>query len=384
MAKKRIPLFDLKLPRSTIHQVSKTLESGWLTTGKNARQFEAELASYLGVRHAAAVNSATAGLYLALQIMGAGGREVITTPFTFVATAEAILQVGAVPIFADIDPETLLIDPDEVLRKVNERTVCVLPVDIAGHPADYARLKRICGEVQVPIVSDASHALGASYRGKSVPKFADIAVYSFHATKNLTCAEGGLVASRHKAVVEKIRLLARHAMTSNAYQRRQKGVSRYDVVDLGYKGNLSDIHAAIGLGQFARFDSNQLKRTRIADRYMRNLSQFEEFLLLPVVRPKVVHAWHLFIVRLRTSRLRITRNRFIQLMAERGVECGLHYRPIYELSFYKQLGLSGRFFPNTAYAGRRVTSLPLYPELRLKDVDYVCECIGDIIRLHRR
>ena len=137
-------------------------------------------------------------------------------------------------------------------------------------------------------------------------------------------------------------------------------------------------------GQFARFEHNQLKRRRIAERYKKNLGQFEDYLRLPVVRPKVVHAWHLFIVRLNTSRLKITRNRFMQHMAERGVECGLHYRPIYELSFYKQLGLSGRFFPNTAYAGGRVMSRPLYPELRLKDVDYVCECIGDIIRTHRR
>jgi dTDP-4-amino-4,6-dideoxygalactose transaminase len=384
MSIRHIPLFDLKLSRQTVRQVRQTLESGWLTTGSKTGEFEKRIAAMLGVRYAAALSSGTAGLYLVLQSIGAAGREVITTPFTFIATVETIFQTGAVPIFADIDPETLTIDPDEVLRKITEKTACILAVDIAGHPVDYDRLQKVASEFSIPLISDASHAFGATYRGKSIPKFSDAAVYSFHATKNLTCGEGGAVVSKFKPLVEKIRLLSRHAMTAGAYQRRRKGIWKYDVVDLGYKGNLSDVHASIGLGELERFGKNQMKREQIARRYVKNLMRLSDFLWLPVTWRHVAHAWHLFIIRLQVSRLSIDRNQFIALMAERGIECGVHYRPIYDLKFYKQMGLSGRIFPNVTYAARRVVSLPIYPELRMGDVDYICEAVADVVKSHRR
>ncbi len=385
MKKRNIPLYDLKLSAGTKKQVNAVMSSGWLSTGPNARELEKQVAKLDRVRYATAVTSATAGLQLALEAVGARkGTEVITSPFTFCATAEAILRSEAIPVFADIDPATLNLDPDEVSRKITSKTLCVMPVDIAGHLADYKSLSTICTKHRLPLIADASHSLGASYRRKSVAQLADAAIHSLQATKNVTSAEGGIVASRHKQLIERIQLLSRHAMTSNAYQRRQANKWEYDVVGLGFKANLSDIHAAVGLGQLAVFEKNQAKRARIAARYLKGLAGLEESLELPPEDNAYRHAWHLFIVRLHLSRLKISRDRFIKLMALEGVQCGVHYKPLFEMSYYRQLGFLPRYFPNAAYAGQRVVTLPMFPHLALADVDYVCEKVKRIIGKYGR
>ena len=385
MKKNNIPLFDLKLSAQTRKQVNDVVSSGWLSSGPLVKKLEKQVAGLCHVRYAAAVSSATAGLQMTLEALGARkGTEVITSPFTFCATAEAILRAEAVPVFADIDPATLNIDPDEVARKITSKTLAVMPVDIAGHPADYRRLAPMCKKHRLPLIADASHALGAAYRGKSVAQVADAAVHSLQATKNATSAEGGVVASRHKALVERVQLLARHAMTSNAYQRKKANRWEYDVVGLGFKANLSDIHAAVGLGQLAVFEKNQLRRSRIADRYMKGLSGLEDYLELPPQEKAYSHAWHLFIIRLHLSRLKISRDRFIREMAQAGVQCGVHYKPLFDMTYYRQLGFLPRYFPNAAYAGQRVITLPMYPHLTNAEVDFVCESVRQIIRKHAR
>jgi len=385
MARERIPLFDLKLPAESLRQVKGVLASGWLNTGPKAAQFEKSIAAMVGVRYAVALNSATSGLQLVLEALGAGpGREVITTPFTFAATAASIIRAGAMPVFADIDPATLTIDPDEVARKITSRTVCVLPVDVAGHPADYPKLCDICDHKRVPLVADAAHSLGAAIGRKSVARFVDAAVHSFQATKNLTTADGGMVVTRHKIIAERVRLLSQHAMTANAYQRQKAGRWAYDVLAPGLKANLTDVHAAIGLGQLASFEKSQGRREKIAARYFRNLADLSDFVALPEVRDGYRHAWHLFIVRLHLSRLSIRRARFIELMADAGIECGVHYQPLFEMSFYRGLGFTPRDFPNTASAGKQVVSLPMYPLLTSVQVDRVCESIRKIVTRCRR
>lgn len=380
MKKRNIPLFDLKLSAETKKQVNGVLSSGWLSSGPKGRELEKRVARLVHVRYAAAVSSATIGLQMALEAIGARkGTEVITSPFTFCATAEAILRSEAIPVFADIDPGTLNIDPDEVSRKVTSKTLCVMPVDIAGLPVDYPALGAICGKHRLPIISDASHALGATCKGKSIAQWADAAVHSFQATKNVTSAEGGIVASRHNSMVERLQLLSRHAMTTNAYQRKKANKWEYDVLGLGFKANLSDIHAAVGLGQLTVFEQNQKKRETLAMRYLKNLSDLEDHLELPVQGKGYRHAWHLFILRLHLTRLKINRNRFISQMAVKGVQCGVHYKPLFEMTYYRQLGFLPRFFPNTAYAGQRVVTLPMYPHLTLSDVDYISGCVREII-----
>jgi perosamine synthetase len=384
MKRHRIPLFDLKVSSQARKEVNKVLASGWLTTGVKAAALEKAFAGKLKVKYAAAVSSATVGLQAVLEALNVAGREVITTPFTFVATIEAIMRSGAQPVFADVDPTTLCLDPDEVARKMTSKTACVIPVDLAGHPADYNTLVPLCSRAKVALVSDASHAFGATYRGNSIAQLSDAAIYSCHATKNVTCGEGGMVVTKHRVLCDQVRLLSLHAMTNNAFQRRQSGKWEYDVVDLGLKGNLSDINAAVGLGQLAVFKQNQTKRQRIAARYAKNLGDLDGYFELPAVQDGCVHAWHLFIIRLHLSRLKISRAQFIKLLADAGVECGVHYKPLFELSYYDAFGWTAQHLPNCAYAGRRVVSLPLYPELKPGDVDYICTAIRRILDRHGR
>ncbi len=384
--KTRIPLFDLKVSAAAKKEVAKTLVSGWLTTGPRVAAFERAVAKLLGVRYVAAVSSATAGLQLALKAIDIGpGAEVVTTPFTFVATLEAIMATGAKPVLADINPDTLNIDPDEIERKITDHTGALVPVDIAGYPADYQRLGAISRELSIPVVSDSAHAVGAAYRNRSIPRLADAAVFSFYSTKNLTCGEGGMVVSKHKAMTETVRCLARHGLTSHAWTRKTGSEQAYDAIFEGFKANMSDVHAAIGLGQLGTFASDQKRRELLARRYLENLQDLSELAELPTIQRRYRHGWHLFIIRLHLSALKIDRDRFIRLMAVRGIECGVHYRPVFELSYYRDaLGLSPQYFPNSAYAGRRVVSLPLYPGLKASEVDYVCECAAEIIRKHRK
>jgi dTDP-4-amino-4,6-dideoxygalactose transaminase len=381
-----IPLFDLTVSPQARREVADTLKSGWLTTGPKVAAFEKGVAEYLRVRHACAVNSCSIGLQLALKALGIGrDQEVITSPFTFVATAEAILAAGATPVFADINPDTLNIDPDEVERKLGSRTAAVMPIDIAGYPADYDRLNEFCSRHELPLIADAAHSFGTQIGSRSVAALSDMAVYSFHSTKNLTCGEGGMVLSRHKILIDIVRTLARHGLSSDAHKRRSKGEYRYDAHGLGLKANMSDVHAAIGLGQLTTIEKNQDRREKLARRYLKNLGDLRDYLKLPESEPPLHHGWHLFIVRLRLSRLGIDRHKFIREMAAQGIECGVHFRPIFELSYYREkMGLSGQYFPNSTYAGQRVVTLPLYPELKLAQVDRVCEAVRSILTKKRR
>ncbi|MFH1687629.1 MAG: DegT/DnrJ/EryC1/StrS aminotransferase family protein [bacterium] len=382
----KIPLFDLRLSSQAKKEVAAVLKRGWLTTGPAVTRLEKGIAKLTRVPFAAALNSGTSGLQATLAALGVGpGREVITSPLTFVATVQAIMAVGARPILADVDLDTMCLDPDEVERKIGGRTAVVMPVDMAGLPANYERLVPICESHKLPLISDAAHAMGATCRRKTIPQLADAAVYSFYSTKNITCGEGGMVVSRHQMLIDAVRTLARHGLTSNAHARNRSGDWQYDALGLGLKANMSDLHAAVGLGQLAVFSENQQRRRRLVERYRKNLGVLDDFLVLPSSPKGYQHAWHLFVIRLRLSRLKIDRTRLIELMARRGIQCGVHFQPIFELSFYRQaLGLSENFFPNTAYLGRRVVTLPLYPHLKFSEVDQVCEAVASILKRHRR
>jgi len=383
---KRIPLFDLTVSQAARKEAADTLASGWLTSGPKVRAFEAGVGKLLGVPQAVAVSSGTAGLHLALAARGGlAGREIVTTPYTFVGTVEAIISAGATPVFADIDPATLTIDPDEVDRKCSKKTAVILPVDIAGYPSDYIRLNKICDARQLMLLADAAHAIGSGYRRRSIPQLCDAAVFSFYSTKNLTCGEGGMVVSRHEELIEKIRLIARHGLTSATYERNRANKWEYDVTAFGYKANMPELLAAVGLGELTELKSKQTRRKAIAARYRANLKDLSDFVQLPVTQTGCRHGWHLYIVRLHLSPLRIGRNRFIREMASRGVECGVHYKPIYELSWYRErFKLGPRFFPNAEYAWQRAVTLPLYPGLSDDDVDLVCDAIRDIVTTFSR
>jgi len=378
----RVPFFRLTIGDDERREVLKVLDSGWVTSGPAVRAFENRMRLLVHSKYAIAVSSATAGLHLALEASGIGpGDEVITSPFTMAATVEAILYTGATPIFADIDSLTLNIDVNEVERKISSRTRAIIPVDIAGLPCEYSALRRIARKSKLLLIEDAAHSFGATYKGVPIGSLTDATVFSFYSTKNITTGEGGMVITDSKKLADRIRLLSLHGMTSSGWKRYAGGSWKYDIVELGFKYNLSDLVAGLGLGQLARFKQIQKKRRLLAERYLKNLGSSKDFLELPHVDKKARHAWHLFIIKLKTDLLRISRDRFIEEMDKRGVSCGVHFIPIYHFQYFKKrLKMRALEYPNCESAFHRVVTLPFYPNLSLEEVNFVCKAVADCIK----
>ena len=369
-----------------VRQASHSIRSGWLTTGPKVRLFEERVASLVSSRHAVAVNSCTAALHLALAVLGVKrGDEVITSPYTFAATGEAILYLGARPVFADVDPRTLNIDPSRVARAVSRRTAALLPVHIAGLPCDMDRLGEIARARRLPIVEDAAHALGASYGGRPVGSLSRMTCFSFYATKNLTTGEGGMVTLDDRRAAERLRRLSLHGLSRDAWKRyTRSGSWRYDVVDLGFKYNMTDVAAAIGLSQLSKFDEMQRRRRRLARRYT-ELLDGEEAFDRPAEDAGSRHAWHLYILRLRPGVLRIGRDRLMALLGERGIGASLHFLPLHLHSYYRRtFGYRAGAFPVTERESARAISLPLYPGLSPTAQERVVGTLSDLARRYRR
>lgn len=382
----QVPFYRHSFGRDEIREIADTVKSGWVTTGKKAHLLEQNIARYLNAKHTIAVNSCTAAMHLLLQAAGIGpGDEIVTTPYTFVATTEAILYTGATPVYCDINYRTLNIDPDTAAGKLTAKTKALLPVHIAGLPVHMDGFKRLARDNKIRLFDDAAHAFGADYKGKKIGSIGDGSAFSFYAVKNLTTGEGGMVATRHKRLAEKIKLLSLHAMSKSAWGRYSKGGQwRYDVLDLGYKYNLSDLAASLGLAQFAKFERMQQLRRRAAARYMKNLTDVKE-IMLPAVEECSTHAWHLFMIRLRLNRLKIDRDRFIHELNRRHIGTSVHFIPLFLQSYYRRhLKLDRRDFPNAYRAFREVITLPFFPDLKPQEIDYVCGVIEKICAAHAR
>lgn len=378
---KKIPLFDLKINKEAKSETSKVLNSGWLSSGKYVLEFEEKVKNLLDIPYAAPVSSATDGLIMALLASGIGrGDEVITSPFTFVATIEAIMAVGAQVVFADIDYQTLTISPEEIEKKINKKSKAVITVDIAGYPSDYEKISRICKKKNLTLISDSAHAIGTKLNNRSIPHYTNASVISFHATKNLTCGEGGMVFSKSKKLINTVKLLSSHGLTSSAYTRKNSDSPFYNALLCGMKGNMSELNAAVGCGQLKTFASEQKKRDSIFKRYLKNLKDVKKYIELPELSKNIQHGYHLFIIKNIYKSNRISRKRLTQLLSQNGIETGLHYRPIFELTYYKNLpGVNRNDYPETVKAGKSVITLPLYPHLSLSDVDYISKILTDIV-----
>jgi len=369
-----------------IDQVSDSIRSGWLTTGPKVHLFEERIGAMVGARHAVAVNSCTAALHLALVVLGVKpGDEVVTSPYTFAATGEAILYLGARPVFADIDPITLNLAPEQVARALSRRTAALLPVHIAGLPCDMAALRAIARRRGLPVVEDAAHALGAAVKGRPIGSLSEMTCFSFYATKNLATGEGGMVTLDDRRTAEHLRRLSLHGLSRDAWKRYTRtGSWRYDVVELGYKYNLTDVAAALGLAQLSKFRAGQARRRLLARRYSRLLKSHEAF-DRPIEEKGNTHAWHLYILRLRPGVLRIGRDRFMALLAERGIGASVHFLPLHMHSFYRRtFGYGSGAFPITERESARALSLPLYPGLTRQAQDRVVETLIDLADRHRR
>jgi dTDP-4-amino-4,6-dideoxygalactose transaminase len=374
------------LTQTEEREVRKVLRSGWITSGPAAGEFEKKIKEITGAKYAIAVSSCTAGLHLTLEASGIrNGDEVITTPFTMAATIEAILYCGAIPVFADINPATLNIDPTQIRKKITKKTKAILTVDMAGWPCDYDQVRLLAKNNKLILIEDAAHSLGGYYKNKPIGSIADATVFSFYSTKNVTTGEGGMVTTNQKNLADRIRHLSLHGMTSSGWRRYFGGGWKYDITALGYKYNLSDLAAGLGLGQLARFSELQDKRQRIAERYFSNLIDYGGYIEPPYQDNISRHAWHLFIIKLNSKKWKIGRNQLIIELEKNGVGCGVHFIPVYRFSYFKKLlRISAKNFPHSENSYNTIISLPFYPDLKYSEVDYVCEMLIKLIGKYRR
>ena len=368
--------------------VVEVMQSGWLTTGPKVKAFEAAVAAYTGAQHAVAVNSGTAALHLSLLAAGIEtGREVITTPYTFCATINAIIHAGGTPVLADIDLATLNIDPAAADAAVTSRTAVLLPVHFAGRPAPLARLGGIAARHGLTIVDDAAHAFGAAAGSRRIGAAADLTAFSFHVVKNITTGEGGMVTTDRADWAERIRVLALHGMSRDAWARYAgRGAAQYEVVDAGFKYNMMDLQAAIGLQQLARVDAMQAHRRALWQRYEQGLAELPLTRPAPVSRhdvdePEPTHAQHLYTVLVDHGLCGWTRDDLAAALRERGVATSVHFKALHLHRYYaERFGYRRGMFPNAEFVSDRTLSLPLSAGTDEADVDRVITVLRELVK----
>jgi perosamine synthetase len=381
-----VPFHRPSIGQAEIDAVVGVLRSGWLTTGQRALELEGAFARRLGVPHAIAVSSCTAALHLALSAAGVGpGDEVIVPTFTFAATAEAVVYLGARPVLADVDPVDGLLRADEVARRLGPRTRAVMPVHLAGLPCDLDAIGAAVAGTGAVVIDDAAHALPARLGDRSIGAIGDATAFSFYATKNLTTAEGGMITTSRDDWADAMRRRRLHGMSRDAWRRyAADGQWAYDITELGWKYNLPDVLAAIGLAQLPRLDAFHDARRDIVARYRAGLGDIDG-LALPAERSGTESAWHLFIVRLALDRLRIDRAAVAEALRARGVGTSVHFIPLHRHSHYRRLlGASADAFPGAEDLHARCLSLPLYPDLRDDEVDRVIGAVREVLAGARR
>jgi len=366
-------------------EVLATLRSGWLTAGPRTRLFEKQFADFIGVKHAIGLNSCTAGLHLALQALKVGpGDEVITSPITFAATANMIVHVGARPVFADVEPETLNIDAEQIERAVTVRTKAILPVHFAGQPCDMDAIGDLAARRHLAVLADCAHAVEAEWAGRRIGSYADCAAYSFYATKNITTGEGGMVTTDDDALAERMRLLSLHGISRDAWQRHgDDGYQHWDTLAPGFKYNMFDLQAALGMHQLPRADAWCRRRRSLANRYDRAFRAIPEVEPLGMRRP-VGHARHLYVIVVKVEHLRADRDTVLRALEQAGIGVGVHFRPIHLHPYYRRrFGFRPGSCPAAEYAGDRIISLPLYPRMTDQDADDVIAAVADVISRFR-
>ncbi|HEX9218242.1 MAG TPA: DegT/DnrJ/EryC1/StrS aminotransferase family protein [Gemmatimonadales bacterium] len=380
-----LPFAPPLIGEEEINEVVATLRSGWITTGPKTKRFETNLAAYLGASGALALNSCTAALHTALVTLGVGpGDEVITTPLTFAASVNVIEHVGARPVLVDVEADTLNIDPALVERAITPRTKAIIPVHFAGHPVDLDPLYDAAQRRGLAVLEDAAHALAARYKGRLIGSGENPVAFSFYATKNLTTGEGGMLTGSPE-FLERARLISLHGMSRDAWKRYDKGGKwYYEVLYPGFKYNMTDIQAALGLWQLKKLPGFEERRRAVVALYDQAFAQ-EDALETPVERPEVEHAWHLYVLRLRLEALRIDRDQFIEELTNRNIGTSVHFIPIHLHPYYRdKYAFTPQSYPIAYSNYRRMISLPLNVRLSDADVADVIEAVRDVVSDFRR
>lgn len=365
-----------------INQLVDTVKSNWWSKGPKTVKFEEKFAEYVGASYAVAFNSCTAALHALHVAKGIGkGDEVITTPMTFCATANTVIHTGATPVFVDISEETGLIDADLIEAAITSKTKAIVPVHYAGQAADMDKIIKIANKYNLYILEDAAHAVCTTYKGKTVGSISDATAFSFYATKNLATGEGGMLTTNDKELAEKLRIVSLHGMNKNAWNRYGKGGSwKYDVVEPGYKYNMTDFQAALGLCQLERLEKMQQTREKYAQIYNQAFSELEGIELLKQLDTgKSAH--HLYIIKVKNERLNITRDEFIEKLTEMNIGTAVHFIPVHLHPYYiENLGTKPGDFPVCERFYSEIISIPLFPAMKEEDVYYVAEAVRKIAR----
>jgi len=380
-----------------ISEVIDTLRSGWITTGPKVKLFEKEFAEYIGCKHAIAVNSCTAALHLALEAIGIReGDEIITSPMTFAATGEVIQYFKARPIFVDIDSKTMNLDMgllENIVKRRYEsgnrgKLKAIIPVHYAGYPCDMDALMALASKFDLRIIEDAAHAFPTSYKRRMIGTIGDITCFSFYATKNITTGEGGMITTENDEYADRMRIMSLHGISKDAWKRyTAEGSWYYEIIAPGYKYNLTDIAAGLGITQLRKVDAFLKRRMQIADRYHEAFQGLNELDLPLAVSGKegTTHSWHLYVIRLNLQRLRIDRNKFIDELRRRGIGTSVHFIPLHIHPCYRETyGYKPEDFPVAYETYKRIISLPIYAKMSDGDAESVVEAVKDVITLYRK
>ena len=368
-----------------IEEVVETLRSGWITTGPKTKRFEEQFREYIGSKYAIAVNSCTAALHVALAAIGVGsGDEVITSPLTFCSTANVVVHLGGTPVFADIG-EDYNINPAAIEHHITTHTKAIVPVHYAGQPCQMDRILEIARKHNLPVIEDAAHAVGAKYHERMIGTIGDVTAFSFYAIKNMTTAEGGMITTDNDELAERMRLLSLHGISKDAWKRyTSEGSWYYEVLYAGYKCNMTDIQAALGIHQLAKLERFLGMRRKYAAMYNEAFGEMPE-IQTAIVNPGVRHAWHLYVIQLNLEQLTINRAQFIEALRAENIGTSVHFIPVHLHPYYRDAyGYERGDFPYTEQVYDRIISLPLYPKMTERDVQDVIAAVKKIVSRHRK
>jgi dTDP-4-amino-4,6-dideoxygalactose transaminase len=369
-----------------IQAVVEVMRRGWITTGPKVHEFEEEFARTVGARYALAVMSGTAALHLGLEAIGLEpGDEVLLPALTFAATAEVVHYFRAKPVLVDSEPNYFNIDVNDLQRRFTSRSRAIIPVHFAGHPCDMAPILDFARNHQLAVIEDAAHAFPARYRNQTIGALSPLTAFSFYATKTLTTGEGGMVTTNDQRLADRMRLMRLHGLSKDAWKRYdENGTWRYDIIEAGFKYNLTDIQAALGLVQLSKANAMRDARIHIAEKYTEALQEIPAF-RLPQASTDVQHAWHLYVILIELDKLSIGRDQVIEELRKRGIGCAVHFIPLHFHSYYQnKWGYAPGQYPVVDHYFERCLSLPIYPGMSDADIGRVVEALADVYRRFRR
>lgn len=373
------------LDEKEINEVIDCLKSDWITTGPKMRLFEENFKKFKDSKYAIAVNSGTAALHISTSCIDIKpGDEVITTPLTFVASANCVVYRGGTPVFADIDTDTYNINPEEIKKKITQKTKAIIPVHFAGQPCKMDDITEIAEENDLYIIEDAAHAIDAEYKGRKIGNISDLTTFSFHPVKNITTAEGGMVTTNNDEFYEKLLMFRTHGISKDAVNRFGKsGDFYYDMQYLGFRYNLSELHSALGIHQLDKLESFQRRRGEIVKIYNRELQNIEE-IKIPFVKKNIKHSWHLYVIQLEIEKLRVNRDYIFKALREENIGINVHYIPVHYHSYYQnKFGFKKGILPNVEWLFPRILTIPLFPHMSDDDVYDVINALEKVIKYYR-